>query len=219
MKLGELIDAFRWSADDTATPPFWSDARLIALFNEAENEAAMRAGLLLDVDGPLSEYEIRAGDTVLDLDPRLVTVKAAWLVTSDGRREPLALLTRDEATRLEPDWRTLTGRPDGLILTDTQGTLNRVSDAAYTLKLEATRLPLEPMRDKDSTPKLAAIHHPYLLDWVFYRAYDVQDAEIFNPKKSAEALVRFERYFGRRPTAAQRKAQQANRPHRNQPCW
>jgi hypothetical protein len=60
MNLKELRLAAREDLDDTAKPYLWSDAFLNNGANEAENEAARRARLIVDSSERLKPRDIRS---------------------------------------------------------------------------------------------------------------------------------------------------------------
>jgi hypothetical protein len=75
------------------------------------------------------------------------------------------------------------------------------------------------MDDSLDKPEIHPQHHRFLVHWALHRAYSKPDSEIFNPDKAAKALKDFEDYFGYRPTANERKREQASRPHHVRAYW
>jgi len=215
MNLGKLIALYRSRSLDIRKPYFCKDDELIEFFQEAQDEAATRARLLFDKTAPFTEIPVAKGETMLPLSPKIVEIRRAALVDVEGKEWLIVARDRDDMDRERPGWRTETRRPDAFFHDDTGLELNAIPETDYTLKLEVYRLPLRPFSTEEHAPEIAEHHHRHLLDWVLYRAYEKEDAELFNPAKSKESLERFERHFGRRKTANMRKRQQASRPHRN----
>ena len=96
MTLEQLISAYRGDADDVKTPPFVSDEDLTDYANEAQDEACVRGRLL--VDSTLRLTFSAGGSPILDLDPRVISIRR---VTWVGRT--LALLPRLTA-RMDDDY-------------------------------------------------------------------------------------------------------------------
>lgn len=219
MNLGDLIKSFRVDAEDTVKPHLFADADLIRLFNEAEDEAAIRSRLLFDNDPSRFEFSLSAGDTVIALDPKIIEIESACLIDDGGFRYPLDQLDRQSMDRIRPYWRSEVSRPTAIIHDDLSLSMNSVVDANYTLSMDGYRLPLKPMESMQDTPEISPAHHRHLVSWVLFRAFESPDADILDPKKSEKNLVKFEKYFGSRPDASIRRKQSANRPHRNQCIW
>ena len=209
MNLGKLIDDFRKDEMDDGNPPFNSDQRLTNLFNEAEEEAAIRSNLLRKT----LDFQLVAGDFEIDLPPEITEIRTARIV-EDGQTYHLDPTDRYEQDRLYRDWRDATARPTAFIHDDKSLTLNRIAETASVLYLECYRLPENKMADDSDEPEIAATHHRKLSGWVRFRAYSTPDADFGDKTKAAQGLADFEDYFGHRPRADNRRANNANRPHR-----
>lgn len=212
MNVRYMIDLFRGRTQDTKRPYLWPDDELFPLFSEAEKEAAIRALLIRDEE----ELSVSAGDnSPIALPDGLFDIQYAKLVAADGTEYELTGATRRELDRLFPGWRATTDQPAHYVHDDKTLILSCLPDANYTLLIEFYRLPASPLGDDESEPEIAESHHEALVDWVMYRAYQKPDVDTFNAGKSAEALASFTAYFGKRPSAQQRRSQNACRPHRN----
>lgn len=75
MNLSDLITAYRDEARDTAKPPFVSDATARRYANQAESEACRRARLLIDSTSEFCEIEFSAGESVIELDSRIISIR------------------------------------------------------------------------------------------------------------------------------------------------
>lgn len=209
MNLGELIDDFRQDEMDDGDPPFNSDQKLTRLFNEAEEEAAIRSNLLRKT----LEFSLAPGDFEIILPSEIIEIRTARIV-EDGQTYHLDPTDRYEQDRLYRDWRDTTDRPTAFIHDDKSLTLNRIVETASVLYLECYRLPENKMADYSDEPEIAATHHRKLDGWVRFRAFSVPDADFGDKTKAAQGLADFEDYFGRRPDADHRRNNNANRPHR-----
>lgn len=209
MNLGNLIANFRVDERDTEAPYNWQDPTLTRLFNEAEEEAAIRKSLLRET----LVLSLSAGDFEIALPPRIVEVRTARIVEG-GQTYWLDPTDRYEQDRLNRDWRDITERPTAFIHDDSSITLNRIVAAAGELKIECCRVPVNPMADDNDEPEISAVHHRRLDGWVRYRAYMVPDSDFGDKKRAEQGLADFEGYFGRRPDADHRRNNNANRPHR-----
>lgn len=211
MTLSEILALYRLTAKDDATPPFCSDAEIFDFTNEAEEQACIRASLLFDKSS--FQISVTSPTTIYTLDDSILSIKYATLTDSGGIIYPLSILDYEESDRLDSTWRTLTQQPKAIIHLDGTIETNSIPDAGYTINLEVYKLPS--VKTKFDSPEIARAHHRHLLNWVLYRAYSKQDAEIFDGKMSAKYLNDFEQYFGFHPGVDLRKSEQANRPHRN----
>jgi len=209
VNLGELIDDFRQDEMDDGDPPFNSDQKLTRLFNEAEEEAAIRSNLLRKT----LEFSLAPGDFEIILPSEIIEIRTARIV-EDGQTYHLDPTDRYEQDRLYRDWRDTTDRPTAFIHDDKSLTLNRIVETASVLYLECYRLPENKMADYSDEPEIAATHHRKLDGWVRFRAFSVPDADFGDKTKAAQGLADFEDYFGRRPDADHRRNNNANRPHR-----
>lgn len=225
MKLRELIEAARVRAADTAKPQLWSDDEWTLFLNEAENEAAERGQLILDIDTPeVVEIPVSVGVRTYPLHPSILKIQRAKLdlgtrplaETSTEQMDaggvgwfPAGLASYPGGATWYPggsNWETLSGTPERYIRNAQSITLIRIPDVADTLRLIVTRLPLAPMCKENDSPEIASQYHFRMIDWALHCAYIKQDAETFDPKKAIDYEAAFIRSFGMRPDAnVQRK--------------
>lgn len=207
-----FIDEFRAMAGDKAKPYLWSDDELTKWLNDGEAEAAIRARLIRGSD----EISVSAGEATYDLPAGAFDIQFAELQPADGSDAvAIKASSRRDLDTYRRGWRTEVVRPEFFILDDQTLTLSSAVDADYVLAIEFFRTPADKMAADSDCPAIAEQHHEPLLHWVFHKAYGKQDADGFDPVKSADAEARFTSYFGRRPSADLRRRQNANRPHRN----
>lgn len=196
MTLGDLMTRFRVEVKDTVEPYFWSDASLIAWFNEAQDEACRRAFLLVDSKSAAASAPYLAGAEGVELHPSVIFVRRALLASTRMALAPRVSRTMDEDI---PGWENASESVPRVFVPDWQTGYLKFwppAAAADTLAMTVVRTPLEEMASTGDEPEIIARYQPGLLDWVKYRAYDVQDADTFDPKKSLAALGAFEARFG-----------------------
>ena len=220
MTLAELRALFRVDADDEVIPYLWTDAQVTGWLNEAEEEAAERAGLIPEDFAPeVCVIAVTAGTASYTTHPAILDITRAAFTPTGGDALDLYLIDRLELDRIKPDWRTSTEEPAYLIHDDTKARIVPTPTVAGVLSIECHRLPLSPMEDDEDSPEIARTHHRRLVHWALHRAFSKPDAEVFDETRAAIGEREFTRYFGIRPDAQTRKDTRANRPHHNKPVW
>ncbi len=201
MTLGDLIGAFRDEAGDKVNNPyFWPTKQLTKWANEGETEACRRAQLLIDSTSPSCSVPVVAGTPVVGLDPVVLCVMRARM---DANPLPMAFQTLRDMDACALGWESVTGKPV-VCVTDYQSGAIRLYPSPSedgTLLLTISRLPSYQMESDTDEPEIRPEHHPALVQWMLYRAYAKQDADTFDPRKSASALAEFEREFGSKASA------------------
>ena len=197
MNAGELIASYREEANDKANPPFVKNERLLQFVNEAEREACRRSSLLVDSASDFCEISISANEPLVDIDPRIINIRRAKLSISTYSLSPVRA---EEMDRVNPGWELHVGTPTTYV-TDYQTNAIRLypkQQVSATLNITVSRLPKSDMAEDEDAPEIRAEYHPALVQWMLYRAYAQQDADMFDPNKSARALAEFEREFGKK---------------------
>jgi len=216
MLVKELEDLYRNQFEDTVSVKYFLSLKLfLDYLNEAEEEAAFRKNLLFDKTSSFCTIAVTSGVSTYLLNDCIYALVYASIVDANGIISVLTPTDRIEEDRIRPDWRTLTQRPDSFIQHDTSLEILPIPDAAYTLRLECYRLPLDKIT---SEPEIHRNHHRSLVDWVLYRAYSTPDADMQDANKAGYYLSKFTSVFGLRPSADNRRKHYANRPHRNKVC-
>lgn len=232
MTLEDLIAAFRQESGDkprdiggSTDDLLWSDDALARWFSEAEEEAAIRKRLIPDVASVRvvpnqSGYPFTTFFEITRADLYRVTDLTTNPVTTERHGCELIIVSRDRMDEIDPDWRTERDAPRFLVQEDTRILLPALILRDYVLKLEGMRLPLKRFTEDNlgAKPEIAPVHHRFLVHWVHFRAYGTQDADTFDPQRSARELALFEAYFGKRPDADLLKDARADTPHTNK-CW
>ncbi len=213
MNLTELIGSFRRDIKDTVVPYIWSDVDVTAWINEAETEAAIRAGLLFDASTPAyCDISVVAGTRTYTLNDVVNEVTRVWLEDGAGERAELALVTEEQIERDYPDWREGTATElDAVIHRSNTLELGTVPTENGTLRLEVYRGPAAAMVAGGDSPEIALVHHRHLIKWAMYRAFSVPDTDGFDPNRSASSMNEFEEYFGPHPGQGLRKSRNASR--------
>ena len=204
MNLGELIDAFRDEAKDTANPPFVSDKTAKRYANQAVSEACRRSRLLVDSTSELCELPITAGDPVIEIDSRIISIRRAR--SSLSSRPLVKRCVRDMDDQFSGwDSSSSTSIPS-VIVVDYETNRIRLHPAPAengTLYLTVVREPLTELENSKDEPEINRRHHHGLVEWIKYRAFNASDSDLYNPKKASEALAEFEREFGPPVSAAE----------------
>ena len=205
MLLNDLIVGAQNQADEVIDKPdlLWSLAEWTEYANDAENEACIRADLLIDKSSALTNISVLAGIATYAVDSKIREVKRVKL--SSGT-EPLVKTSRRVLDATYPNWESDSGTVRSWFPDESNKiTLYKKPAAAATLNLMILRLPLAAMALADKltvSPEIDEQYHEGLLDWMLHRAYSKQDSETLDTGKAKEHLKRFTARFGERPPAA-----------------
>lgn len=224
MNLKELIATFRTDALDTVGPPYlWDNETVIRFLNEAEDEACIRQKLIREkADPELCRIDVKQGISTYDLNPKVIDIVYASLVFVGSENMlpyKLGTTTSDELDATRPMWRVLPFRPQAIIPYDTSIEVDCKPDTDYVINLEVYRLPKCQMKQLADRPEINPIHHRHLVKWALFRAFSMPDADTFDGKRAETFENQFDEYFGKRPTANNRRRQNASKPHRNRAVW
>ena len=207
MDLTALIAGFRQQAGDHATPPLFPDADVIGWLNEAEHEACGRARLLYDrTTADVTQIALVQAQREYRLDPSVIDVESVSLLRP-GAAGQIHLVNR--VGREDMDW-SLTYRPnlagwantyyaygDGDEYEGRHLVLDRVpNEAGGVLRFAVYRYPLQSMEQPSDEPEINPRHHPFLIEWALYRAYQTRDMEGSSPGRSDRHLANFAARFG-----------------------
>lgn len=219
MNLEELIAAFREDSTDKVEPYLWKDETVTRWFNEAQDEAAVRARLLLDDSTPaVTTIAVVAGQASYQLHPKVYEIAhLRWQSSAAAHRgKAVDLVTREWLDRKHPDWRVRLDC-DGLYAIQTEGALRLVPTPRDegSLVLEAYRLPLKILAADGDKPEIHSASHAYLVYWALHKAFSQPDSDGFDPQRAATAEATFTRYFGTRPDADMRRSTRHDEPQVN----
>jgi len=208
MNVKELIANYRRLSDDTVQPYFWSDQELIGYANQVERDAAGRGKLIMDVEtSDVCRYRVRAGQPIIELDPRVVEVRRARLLAQD---KALAIRGWREIEELTPNWDSTTGTP-AVAMPDLKSAclyLSPTPTADDSLTCAIFRLPLNDMAAPDDSPEINPRYHLNLVHGMLAIGYGKHDSECFDPQAAAFYSGLFDAAFGP-PVAAPSDSQAA----------
>ncbi|HRD50283.1 MAG TPA: hypothetical protein PL166_11895 [Candidatus Contendobacter sp.] len=221
--------AYFWQFEDRGCR--WRNADLIQWLADAEDEACLRARLLVDDTTPhVARLPVAPGVAELPLSPWVIDVTRAQL---ESQPDPLLRAAPDALDARRPGWDRLAGTPRSYCLDGSRLVLTPIPVAPDTLRLRVIRRPLAPLGATiwtgapaiwsiaqvraaaeiwTMTPEIAPIWHGRLLNWVCAEAYAKADSETANAAVSADYRARFERDFGPRPSIRAQRQQRDRRP-------
>lgn len=197
MNTGELIGEWRRQIKDTATPYLISDESALIFLNQAQNEAARRARLLVDstTDG-VARIAVTAADPIAALSPKVISIRRARMSAFSRMLAKRSVRQMDEQY---PGWEFAASSRPFIVIVDYQSDALRLyppPESADTLLLTVTREPLNDLVADADAPEIAARYHHGLIEWMKYRAYLVDDADLYDPTAADKALARFTAEFG-----------------------
>lgn len=202
MNLGDLRARYRQRTTDVSRPYFWDDDEVDALINEAYHEAVDRGLVILDRDSFEVEFEL--GVTEYQLDPRIIRVREANIISKDGvtldRPEPMRL-TDSKASYNYQQFFDLQGfrvDEDNMLILATPPT------TVMVIRLIVHRYP-DPLVDDGDEPVIAEFYHEKMLDWAIKRGLLKNDADTIHPVNSDKLDAEFARTFGQPKTAQQHR--------------
>ena len=205
MNLSEMIIAAQNQADEIIDKPdlLWSLAEWTEYANDAENEACIRANLLIDKTSSLASIAVVSGTATYSIDEKILLIKRAKLLSGT---EPLVKTSRRVLDATYPNWEAETGTVRSWLPDDTNKiTLYKSPVADSTLSLMISRLPLAAMLLAEKlivSPEIDSQYHLGMIDWMLHRAYSKQDTQTLDLGKAKEHLARFTKRFGERPSAS-----------------
>jgi hypothetical protein len=213
--LGELIAEFRTRTGDNIPPAYlFPDAQVTVFANQAETEAAIRAKLLYDT----KNKTVVSGTSLYTLDSFIFKINSAVLTDVGGKKHTLTLIDRQTLDKVHPLWREDSdARPKYLITDESKYEFYPTPDAAYTLKLDYHRTPLDVMRGTSDEPEINPRHHDGLVDWMVRQALLVKDIDTESLTLSPDAESKFIRRFGIRESANVMRKQARRGAHTTRP--
>jgi hypothetical protein len=198
VKVHEIDREFRRQIKDQAKPYLISAEQSLFFLNQAQREAARRARLLVDsTTDDVARYAVAAGEPLVTLSAKVISIRRARLASS---ARPLTKRTVRQMDEEFPGWDGAgTGSQPFVLVVDYQtdaAWLYPAPQSADTLLMTVTREPLKALADDDDQPETAPRYDDGLIEWMKYRAYLVDDVELYDPKQAAHALARFSAEFG-----------------------
>lgn len=206
MELSDVITLYRQRADDAVTPYHVSDETLIGFAAEAEEEACIRAKLILDSTSDFLTIPIVAGIDRYDIEPCIFDIETLRYINTDGA---VFCMERTGTGEMAGADRAVQGRPYKFSFMAEHGIGIWPMPNAYAsgnLQMVVYRTPEYPVEDLADEFEIHERWHRYLVDWMLYRAYSSKDREMRDPERAAAAYADFEARFGvRRPADIMRR--------------
>lgn len=195
MNSTEIVDLFREEMADTESPYLWGDTLLYRYLDDAQKMFCRRTEGIEDASTvEVTRLEIEAGVEWYATDKRILKVRKAF-DTATGRELPVVNMETAGKQGIRFD-----GAPGPLKALVAGLEKNKLRawpkpNVASTVDLAVFRLPLEAITDDgDQELEIDEQHHAALLLWMKHRAYNKEDAETFNRRKSDEYEARFYAY-------------------------
>jgi hypothetical protein len=197
MDAQELIDFYREESKDKASPPFVEDDLLLKFANEAQIEAVRRGRLITDSTSSFCTLSVTAGEPLIELDALVLDVVRLKRADSGYQLYPEFTAILDESC---PDWENQTGQPTHYAVDYQTGCIRLYPSPVKEedLRMTVKRLPLKDIDSTRSTPEIRKEWHQSLVHWMLYRAYSMQDSDMYDPRRSAIELSEFEKEFGKK---------------------
>lgn len=208
MNSTELLEAFRDEMVDTEAPYLWSDAAIYRYLDDAQKMfCRLTEGVEDSRTTALTQLAVTPGTEWLTLSPLILKVRTA--LRADNGRE-VSIIPIEKAQDLGIRFNGQAGPVKHLVAGMEKRALRLwpVPNETVTLNLSVFRLPLQKITDAgDQELEIDEQHHEALLFWMKHKAYDKQDAETFDRRKSDEFEARFRVYC----TAALKEQERARR--------
>ena len=189
MNSAELVAVFRAEVNDIERPHVWSDALLYTYIDEAQKQfCRLTEGI---EDSRRFTLRIRPGKSWYDLDPAILRIRSAHDAAT-GREVPIT--TTENMSTLQQWFDGVPGPLKALVSGLEKGVLRALptpSDA-LTVELRTFRLPDDICVGGEF--EIDSQHILNLLYWVKFRAYDIQDSDVRDEKKSEKYRAMFDAY-------------------------
>ena len=193
---------FRHEMRDTNDPPLFCDDFIKFAYDEAERQAAKIGKLLFDRTSYVCNTPLLAGVNSYRLDETVFEVARVTVFDGTARWTAKA---RDlyEFDMLQPDWRSMNfSETKSVFVYDSTIEIAGNCDFDGTLSIECYRLPLQKASDTDQF-EISAQHHPHLIDYAKYLAYQTRDADTEQAEYARIHEERFRAYFSGVAAAAE----------------
>lgn len=207
MSPAELLALFRIDVDDLEPIYLWADTSVYGWIDEAQKQfCRLTYGI---EDARTFSLAITAPNEWYDLDPTVLKVRGA-MDSITGYKVPLIGFEKMAVHNMR--FNGASGPPRALITGLQKNTLRvyPVPSVASTINLVTFRLPEDIPSDGQGDFEVDDQHVRNLLLWVKYRAYAVQDSEMYDKKKSETSKADFEVYCATAKTEQDRANRSAS---------
>jgi hypothetical protein len=224
MTPAQLRDLFRSDVRDEVAPYLWSDPEVYSYMDDAQKMLCRESGGIADSTSSICVVPVRAGDTYLVFDPRILKLRDVRRM-SDGRNVRVLNFADLGHPNTVPDdygqyanldiggakFSTVPAPITGII-TGMDGDQFRLSAPALEddeLRLIVYRLPIYDVSANSTELEVDSYHHRHLLSWMKHLAHEKQDAETYDRGRSSEFRSQFLAYCD------QVKAERERREHKH----
>jgi len=182
MNTTELLGVLRTEVFDTAVPYLWSDSLLYTYIDAAQKQFCRDTYGIADSRG--FTIPIVPGTVWYTIDPKILKLRSV-ADSATGVEIPLIAVEKMSANSIRLDGSK--GPIKALITGMEENALRAwpVPNVASTLELRTYRLSVDALV-ANAALEVDSKHQLYLLYWVKYLAYNVQDTETYDPKASAK---------------------------------
>lgn len=211
MNSSELLGVFRDEMADLKEPYLWSDSEVFGFEDDAQQQFCRKTNGIVDArTAAVTQLAVVPGTDWYTTHASILNVRKITRADTGRQVEMLTAEQADErglyflATQLGPVKHVVLGLEPHAVR------IHPMPNAAVTLNLSVCRLPIVPITDiGDQAFEIDAMHHLGMLLWMKHRAYDKQDAETFDRRKSDDFMQRFEAYCAK----AKLEQERARRVH------
>lgn len=185
----DLVDAFRDDEKDAAgNGSFWSEGQLVRWVNQAVDRFCEITRSVYDSTSSFTTLSVNAGDSEFCRHDSIIDIVSASILPPNKRdlnievpgQTPFSCLPTSGQTRL-------------LVVDNTALRLYPPAVVDCTVQLQVIRRSLRALGAESRVDDVPRHARETLLLYMKHRAYRVNDAEMFDPAKSANFLAEFER--------------------------
>ena len=196
MNSSDLLLRFRSEMSDKVAPYLWDDTEVFGYMDEAQTEFCRKTNGLADSRTvAVTQLSVTPGNEWYTLSSLVLQVREA---TRGDTGRPLRVLTTEQFRAQNQYFMPAQSGPLLGFVTGLETHAVRsfpIPNETVTVNLSVYRLPLLPITDAgDEAFEIDSQHHVNLLLWMKHRAYDKQDSETADRRKSDEYRQRFEEY-------------------------
>jgi hypothetical protein len=212
MQLVEMIGRFRVSARDKVEPYLWCDEVIRARLHEGQREVAIRQRLIRDSDCSQCTIPFYVNQRFGALHPSIINIDYADLWINGVFDSNLTITDRGTLSKLDPEWRSLTGTPEYIVNDDANIMVSPLPDVECEVRIDAVRYPFGP----DTVEmEVSSEHHEAIVDYALAISYDDTDSDAYDARRADKYMRSFERKYGPPVAGGARRRAVASAPHRN----
>jgi len=212
MLLPEMIGRFRANARDRTLPYLWCDDIIRARLLEGQREVAIRQRLIRDSDCSICTIPLSVDQRKAYLHQSIINIEYADLWTDDVFDSNLQIIDRGTLSRLDSEWRKLTGKPEYIVNDDNSIIVSPLPNVACEIRLSVVRYPLGP---DTAEMEVSSEHHEAIVDYALAISYDDPDSDAYDARRAEKYIRSFERKYGPPVAGGARRRSVASAPHRN----